>query len=149
MLYDHLLDPETRKRIDLQQEEQIELEKLNKRILSEEQAKRWAEIIRENTEYGEKVLLFAVSQAHALMLVKELNTAFNDKGESPPYAEAIISENDEVNEPLLERFVDVVVLRNDRRFHGAKRSHGKANPRGRAACTRRVRARWVGSPRQR
>jgi type I site-specific restriction endonuclease len=104
VLYDHLLDPETRKRIELPQAEQIELEKLNKRILSEEQAKRWAEIIRENTEYGEKVLLFAASQAHALMLVKELNAVFNDRGENPRYAEAIISENDEVNESLKEWF---------------------------------------------
>jgi superfamily II DNA or RNA helicase len=104
ILYDHLLDPETRKRIDLPQEEQIELERLNKRILSEEQAKRWAEIIRAKTEYGEKVLLFSASQAHALMLVKELNTVFNDKGESPRYAEAIISENDEINESLKEWF---------------------------------------------
>lgn len=104
VLYDHLLDPETRARIELRQEEQIELERLNKRILSEEQAKRWAEIIREKTEYGEKVLLFAASQAHALMLVKELNTAFNDKGENPRYAEAIIAENDEVNESLKEWF---------------------------------------------
>lgn len=104
VLYDHLLDPETRKRIELPQEEQIELERLNKRILSEEQAKRWAEIVREKTEYGEKVLFFAASQAHAMMLVKELNTTFNDKGESPRYAEAIISENDEINETLKEWF---------------------------------------------
>lgn len=104
VLYDHLLDPETRQRIQLPQEEQIELERLNKRILSEEQAKRWAEIIREKTEYGEKVLLFAASQAHAMMLVKELNTTFNDKGESPRYAEAIISENEEINETLKEWF---------------------------------------------
>jgi type I site-specific restriction endonuclease len=104
VLYDHLLDPETRRRIQLPQQEQIELERLNKRILSEEQAKRWAEIIREKTEYGEKVLVFAASQAHAMMLVKELNIAFNDKGESPRYAEAIISENDEVNETLKEWF---------------------------------------------
>jgi type I site-specific restriction endonuclease len=104
VLYDHLLDPETRQRIELPQEEQIELERLNKRILSEEQAKRWAEIIRKKTEYGEKVLFFAASQAHAMMLVKELNTAFNDKGESPRYAEAIISENDEINETLKEWF---------------------------------------------
>jgi len=104
ILYDHLLDPETRERIQLPQAEQIELERLNKRILSEEQAKRWAEIIREKTEYGEKVLLFAASQAHAMMLVKELNTAFSDKGESPRYAEAIISENDEINETLKEWF---------------------------------------------
>jgi type I site-specific restriction endonuclease len=104
VLYDHLLDPETRARIELPEAEKIELEKLNKRILSEEQAKRWAEIIRKQTEYGEKVLFFAASQAHALMMVKELNTAFNDQGESPRYAEAIISENDEVNESLKEWF---------------------------------------------
>ncbi len=104
VLYDHLLDPETRQRIELPQEEQIELERLNKRILSEEQAKRWAEIIREKTEYGEKVLLFAASQAHALILVKELNAVFSDKGKSPRYSEAIISENDEVNESLKEWF---------------------------------------------
>ncbi|MGE5216155.1 MAG: DEAD/DEAH box helicase family protein [Chloroflexota bacterium] len=104
IVYDHLLNPDTRERIDLPQEEQIELERLNKRVLSEEQAKRWAEIIRAKTEYGEKVLLFAASQAHALMLVKELNVAFNDKGDSPRYAEAIISENDEVNESLKEWF---------------------------------------------
>ncbi|MBI4027332.1 MAG: DEAD/DEAH box helicase family protein [Verrucomicrobia bacterium] len=104
VLYDHLLDPETRQRIELPNEEQIELERLNKRVLSEEQAKRWAEIIRKQTEYGEKVLFFAASQAHAMMLVKELNAAFNDKGESPRYAEAIISENDEINETLKEWF---------------------------------------------
>jgi type I site-specific restriction endonuclease len=104
VLYDHLLDPETRQRIQLPQQEQIELERLNKRILSEEQAKRWAEIIRQQTEYGEKVLLFAASQAHALMLVKEINAAFNYDGESPRYAEAIISENDDVNESLKDWF---------------------------------------------
>jgi len=104
ILYDHLLDPETRERIELSQEKQIELERLNKRVLSEEQAKRWAEIIRAKTEYGEKVLLFAASQEHAMMLVKEVNAAFNDKGESPRYSEAIISENDEINETLKEWF---------------------------------------------
>jgi type I restriction enzyme, R subunit len=104
VLYDHLLDPETRQRIELPYEKQIELERLNKRILSEEQAKRWSEIIREKTEYGEKVILFAASQAHCLILVKALNEVFNDKGQSPRYAEAIISENDEINEALKEWF---------------------------------------------
>jgi type I site-specific restriction endonuclease len=33
-----------------------------------------------------------------------LNTTYNDKGESPRYAEAIISENDEINETLKEWF---------------------------------------------
>lgn len=104
VLYDHLLDPETRARIDLGAEQKIELERLNKRILSDEQANRWAEIIRKETEYGEKLLLFAASQAHCLMLVKAINAAFNDSGQSPRYAEAIISENDDINESLKEWF---------------------------------------------
>lgn len=104
VLYDHLLDPETRKRIELGAQQKIELERLNKRILSDEQANRWAEIIRKETEYGEKVLLFAASQAHCLMLVKAINAAFSDSGQSPRYAEAIISENDDINESLKEWF---------------------------------------------
>jgi type I restriction enzyme R subunit len=104
VLYDHLLDPETRKRIELGAEQKIELERLNKRVLSDEQANRWAEIIRKETEYGEKVLVFAASQAHSLMLVKAINAAFNDSGQSPRYAEAIISENEDINESLKEWF---------------------------------------------
>ncbi len=113
VLYDHLLDPKAyeqgeHKRIELGEQQKIELEKLNKRILSNEQAKRWAEILRERTEYGEKVILFAASQPHAQMLVKALNAVFNDSGESPRYAEAIISENDgesdRLNETLKEWF---------------------------------------------
>lgn len=105
ILYTYLLDPDTRARIELGEEQKIELERLNKRILSEEQAKRWAEEIRQKTEYGEKVILFAASQAHALMLVTELNKAFKDPGgEGPRYAEAIISENDDLNYTLKEWF---------------------------------------------
>lgn len=104
VLYDHLLDPETRNRIELGAQQKIELEKLNKRILSDEQANRWAEILRKETEYGEKIILFAASQAHSLMLVKAINTAFNDSGQSPRYAEAIISENEDINESLKEWF---------------------------------------------
>lgn len=104
VLYDHLLDPDTRARVELGKNETIKLERLNRRILSEEQANRWAEILRQETEYGEKVLLFAASQAHCLMLVKAINAAFNDSGESPRYAEAVISENDDINESLKEWF---------------------------------------------
>ena len=104
VLYDHLLNPDTRLRVQLPKKARIELEKLNKRILSEEQAKRWAEIVRERSDYGEKTIMFAASQPHALMLVKELNTVFDDRGESPRYAEAIISENNDVNEALKEWF---------------------------------------------
>lgn len=105
ILYDHLLDPDTRERIPLPLEQKIELERLNKKILSEEQARRWAEEIRKNTDYGEKVIFFAASQAHALMLVKELNKAFNDQtSDGARYAEAIISENDDLNYTLKEWF---------------------------------------------
>ncbi len=104
VLYDHLLDPDTRARIELGKAEQIKLERLNKRILSEEQANRWAEILRKETEYGEKVLLFAASQAHCLMLVKAINAAFNDSGQGPRYAEAVISDNDDINESLKDWF---------------------------------------------
>lgn len=103
--YDHLLDPDTRKRIELDNTKKIELEKLNKRILSEDQARRWAEEIRANTGYGEKVIVFAASQAHALMLTTELNTAFNSRdGISPRYAELVISENDDLNYTIKEWF---------------------------------------------
>ena len=102
--YDHLLDPETRKRIELDETKRIELEKLNKKILSEEQANRWAEEIRKETEYGEKVIVFAASQAHSLMMVNALNQVFNDKGESPRYAEAVIAENDDLNYTIKEWF---------------------------------------------
>ena len=109
VLYDHLLDPELWKegkhqRIELGEQQKIELERLNKRILSDEQAKRWAEIVRKETDYGEKLLLFAASQAHCLMLVKAINAVFNDTGQRPSYAEAIISENDDINESLKEWF---------------------------------------------
>ncbi|KAF0156632.1 MAG: Type III restriction protein res subunit [Syntrophaceae bacterium] len=102
--YDHLLDPDSRKRIELNETKKIELEKLNKKILSEEQAMRWAEEVRSRTEYGEKAIFFAASQAHALMLVKALNEVFNDKGDSPHYAEAVIAENDDLNYTIKEWF---------------------------------------------
>ncbi len=103
--FDHLLDPDERKRIELGETKQIELEQLNKRILSEEQAKRWAEEIRKKTGYGEKVIVFAASQAHALMLTTELNSAFNSRdGVSPRYAEPVIAENDELNYTIKEWF---------------------------------------------
>ena len=103
--YDHLLDPDTRERIEIDGTKNIELEKLNKRILSEDQARRWAEEIRTNTGYGEKVILFAASQAHAQMLTTELNIVFNSRdGISPRYAEPVISENEELNYTIKEWF---------------------------------------------
>lgn len=104
--YDHLLDPEDREKIiNLPREQQIELEQLNKKILSQEQADRWAEEIRKKTQFGEKVIVFGASQAHCIMLAEALNKVFDDsRQESPHYAEAIISEYDDLNYALKEWF---------------------------------------------
>ncbi len=104
--YDHLLDPDDREKIiKLPKEEQIELERLNKKILSQEQADRWAEEIRKNTQSGEKVIVFGASQAHCLMIADALNKVFDDnRQESPHYAEAVISENEDLNYALKEWF---------------------------------------------
>ncbi len=104
--YDHLLDPDDREKIKkLPKEEQIKLEQLNKKILSQEQADRWAEEIRKNTQYGEKIIIFGASQAHCLMIADALNKVFDDnRQESPHYAEAVISENEDLNYTLKEWF---------------------------------------------
>ena len=95
--FSYVFDPDERKKIELGYKKNINLEQLEKKFLSEDRAKRIAEEIRKNTEYGEKVILFAASQAHAMMLVEELNRVFGGSDGSPRYAEAIISENGELN----------------------------------------------------
>ncbi len=99
--FDYVLDPDERKKIELDQAKKLKLEQLNRKYLTENTAKRIAEEIRKRTEYGEKMILFGVSQAHCLMLAKALNEVFNDDGsKSPRYAEPIISENAELNRAL-------------------------------------------------
>lgn len=99
--FDHVLDPHERYKIDLGGERKIKLEQLNRRFISEENCLRIAEELKKNTQWGEKVLLFGVSQAHCLELAKAVNKVFeNDYSESPYYAETIISENNELNETL-------------------------------------------------
>lgn len=79
----------------------MKLEQLNRKYLTEETSKRIAEEIRKRTEYGEKMILFGVSQAHCMMLAKAINEVFEDDGsKSPRYAEAIISENADLNRAL-------------------------------------------------
>jgi len=99
--FDYVLDPDERKKIELDKTKKLKLEQLNRKYLTENTAKRIAEEIRRRTEYGEKMILFGVSQAHCLMLAKALNEAFNDDGtKNPRYAEPIISENAELNKAL-------------------------------------------------
>jgi len=99
--FDYVLDPDERKKIELDKAKKLKLEQLNRKYLTENTAKRIAEEIRRRTEYGEKMILFGVSQAHCLMLAKAMNEVFNDDGsKSPRYAEPIISENAELNQAL-------------------------------------------------
>ena len=99
--FDYVLDPDERRKIELDTTKKLMLEQLNRKYLTENTAKRIAEEIRKRTEYGEKIILFGVSQAHCLMLARALNEVFNDNGSSNPrYAEPIISENQELNRAL-------------------------------------------------
>ncbi|MBW1938373.1 MAG: DEAD/DEAH box helicase family protein [Deltaproteobacteria bacterium] len=103
--FDYVLDPDERKKIELDTTKKLKLEQLNRKYLTENTAKRIAEEILKRTEYGEKIILFGVSQAHCLMLAKALNKVFNDDGSSNPrYAEPIISENQELNRALKSWF---------------------------------------------
>lgn len=98
--FDYVLDPDERKKIELDKTKKLKLEQLNRKYLTENTAKRIAEEIRKRTEYGEKMILFGVSQAHCMMLANALNQVFNDEGKNPRYAEPIISENAELNRTL-------------------------------------------------
>jgi superfamily II DNA or RNA helicase len=98
--FDYVLDPDERKKIELDKTKKLKLEQLNRKYLTENTAKRIAEEIRKRTEYGEKMILFGVSQPHCSMLANALNKAFNDEGKYPRYAEPIISDNAELNRTL-------------------------------------------------
>jgi type I site-specific restriction endonuclease len=106
--FDHYFDLKTEELVKLDQEKKINLEQLNKKFIAWENCLRIAEELRKNTEYGEKVILFGVSQAHAVQLVKAINQIFKTREDelSPRYAEAIISENDELNATFKKWFKD-------------------------------------------
>ncbi len=99
--FDHVLDPREKYVTSLGAEKKIKLEQLNRKFISEENCLRIAEELKKNTQYGEKVILFGVSQAHCIELAKAVNKVFEkDLSEKPYYAEAVISENNELNETL-------------------------------------------------
>ena len=99
--FDHVLEPEEKYLIELGAKKKIKLQQLNRKFISEENCIRIAEEIKKNTQWGEKVLLFGVSQAHCIELAKAINKVYeNDNTSSPFYAECIISENNELNETL-------------------------------------------------
>jgi superfamily II DNA or RNA helicase len=99
--FDHVLEPKVKYIISLGTEKKLKLEQLNRKFISEENCLRIAEELKKNTQYGEKVILFGVSQAHCIELAKAVNMVFEkDLSEKPYYAEAVISENNELNETL-------------------------------------------------
>jgi type I site-specific restriction endonuclease len=99
--FDHVLEPQERYVIALGVEKKLKLEQLNRKFVSEENCLRIAEEIKKNTQYGEKVILFGASQAHCIELAKAVNKVFEiDYQGGTRYCEAVISENNELNETL-------------------------------------------------
>lgn len=99
--FDYVLEPKERYEILLGESKKLKLEQLNRKYISEENCHRIAEEIKKKTQWGEKVILFGVSQAHCIELAKAINKVFEtDFTNKPYYAEAIISENSELNETL-------------------------------------------------
>ena len=99
--FDHVLDPKEKYVISLGAKKKLKLEQLNRKFVSEENCLRIAEELKKNTQYGEKVILFGVSQAHCIELAKAVNKVFEaDYQGGTRYCEAVISENNELNETL-------------------------------------------------
>lgn len=99
--FDYVIEPTEKYEISLGTVKKLKLEQLNRKFISEENCLRIAEELKKNTQWGEKVILFGVSQAHCIELAKAINKVFeNDNADKPYYAEAVISENNELNETL-------------------------------------------------
>ncbi|MFH1048175.1 MAG: DEAD/DEAH box helicase family protein [Patescibacteria group bacterium] len=100
--FDYVFDPDEQKKIILEGKKNIKLEQLNRKYLAQEQIKRVAEEIKNHTVFGEKIILFGVSQSHCQMLANELNKIFEDNSNEPGtrYAEPIISDNNNMNHVL-------------------------------------------------
>ena len=97
--FDKYKDIQTDEEIALESKKNIKLEQLNKKFIAWDNCLRIAEELKKHTEYGEKVILYGASQAHCVLLVKAINQVFKTKDDelSPRYAEAIISDNNELN----------------------------------------------------
>ncbi len=107
--FSYVLDPDERGKIELDQQKKLMLEQLERKYISEDRCLRIAEEIKAHTKYGEKVLLFGVSQPHCTMLTKVLNKVFATPEDeaSPRYAEAIISDNNDLNATFKKWFKDI------------------------------------------
>lgn len=106
--FDHYFDLKTEQLVQLDQEKKVMLEQLNRKFIAWDNCLRVAEELKKNTAYGEKIILFGVSQNHAVQLVKAINQVFKTGEDelSPRYAEAIISDNDDLNATFKKWFKD-------------------------------------------
>lgn len=103
--FDYVLEPNERYTISLGASKKLKLEQLNRKYVSEENCIRIAEELKKNTQWGEKVILFGVSQAHCIELAKAINKLFEtDFSTKPYYAETVISDNSALNETLKSWF---------------------------------------------
>lgn len=105
VLFEYVLDPDTRERIELPKEQKLKLEQLEKKYLSEERCDRIAEEIKKNTQFGEKIILFCASQIHCIMMAKAINKLYNDGSENGlKYAHTVISNSSESNAFVKNQF---------------------------------------------
>ena len=99
--FDHVIDPKENIIIELGEEKKLKIEQLNRKFISPEHCLRIAEELKKNTQYGEKVILFGVSQNHCIELAKAINKVFDTNYEGGTrYCEPVISINDALNETL-------------------------------------------------
>lgn len=104
---DAVFDPEIGQTISLDDKQKVYINQFQKKYISRETCTRIAENIKEKTKFGEKAIVFAVSQAHAIFLAEEINRLFpeynNDKYQ---YTEAIINANADVNASTIDALRD-------------------------------------------
>lgn len=107
--FDHYIDIDSEDIIQLDQKKKVKFEQLNKKFIARETCVRIAEELKQNMQYGEKVILFAASQPHCNELVRAINEVFKTDNDelAPRYAEAIISDNNDLNATYKKWFKDI------------------------------------------
>lgn len=107
--FDHYIDFDTAETVQLDQAKKVKFEQLNKKFVARETCLRVAEELKRNTQYGEKVILFGASQPHCNELVRAVNEVFKTDADelAPRYAEAIISDNNDLNATYKKWFKDI------------------------------------------
>ncbi len=102
-----VFDPEVGERIQLTEQQKVFINQFQKRFISRETCARIAESIKEKTQFGEKAIIFAVGQAHAIFLAEEINRVFPEYNDDRyQYAEAIINANADVNAATIDALRD-------------------------------------------